>query len=134
MSRTFVDTAFVVALINQNDQYHARAIELSKKYEGKPLLMTDVVLLEIGNALSRNYKQEAIQVIRTFHSSDEVMIVELNFQLFKRAFEIYEKYDDKGWGMVDCLSFVVMRDNEVKDALTSDNHFKQAGFNVLMRG
>jgi len=132
MSRTFIDTAFVVALINKNDQYHAKAMELSKKYEEKPLIMTDVVLLEIGNALSRKYKQEAIQVITAFRSSDEVMIVELNLKLFERAFEIYEKYDDKNWGMVDCLSFIVMRDNEVTDSLTSDNHFKQAGFKVLM--
>ena len=132
MSRTFVDTAFVVALVNQNDQYHPKAVELSKKYENKPLIITDVVLLEIGNALARNFKKEAIQIIKAFQSSEEVLIVGLNSTLFERAFKMYEKYDDKNWGLVDCLLFIVMWENEVKDSLTSDDHFKQAGFNVLM--
>ncbi len=46
---------------------------------------------------------------------------------------MYEKYSDKAWGLVDCVSFVVMHENEIADALTSDEHFKQAGFNILMR-
>ena len=46
--RTFVDTAFVVALVNQHDQYHAKALELSQKYENKPTIITDAVLLEMG--------------------------------------------------------------------------------------
>jgi len=132
-NRTFVDTAFVVALVNQHDQYHAKALELSKKYENKPTLITDVVLLEIGNALAKNHKTEAIQIIKAFRSSSEAMIVGLHSQLFEKAFEMYEKYLDKGWGMVDCISFIVMRENKIIDALTSDEHFKQAGFNILMK-
>ncbi len=61
------------------------------------------------------------------------MIVGLNSQLFEKAFTMYEKYFDKGWGMVDCISFVVTRENNIVDALTSDEHFKQAGFNILMK-
>ncbi len=133
MSRTFVDTAFVVALVNQNDQFHAQAAELSKKYENEPLIMTDMILFEIGNALARNYKHEAVQIIKAFRSSAQTLIIELNSALLGRAFDMYEKYDDKSWGMVDCLSFVVMQDYEIKDALTSDYHFKQASFNILMQ-
>lgn len=54
--RTFVDTLFVIALINPRDQYHETAMELASKYDKQPLLVTDVVLLEIGNGLARNYK------------------------------------------------------------------------------
>ena len=133
MNRTFVDTAFVVGLVNQKDQYHDLAMELSKKYENAPLLITEAVMLEIGNALAKDYKQEAIEIIKAFRVSDEVMIVELNAQIFSKGFEMYEKYKDKAWGMVDCISFVVMRENKITDALTSDDHFKQAGFNILMR-
>ncbi len=97
------------------------------------MITTNIVLLEIGNALARNYKREAVQIIKPFRSSDEVTIVELNALVFKKGFEIYEQYDDKSWGLVDCISFVVMRNNDVTDALTSDTHFGQAGFNVLMQ-
>jgi len=133
MNRIFVDTAFVVALVNQKDQYHDQALELSRIYENTPLLMTEAVLLEIGNALAKDYKQEAIETIKAFRTSNEVVIVELNSPLFNKGFEMYEKYQDKAWGLVDCISFVVMRDNKTTDALTTDDHFKQAGFNILMR-
>lgn len=63
LTRIFVDSGFVIALINQRDQYHQQALELADRFEGYPLLTTDAVLLEIGNALSRNYKQEAADVI-----------------------------------------------------------------------
>ncbi|MBN2396572.1 MAG: type II toxin-antitoxin system VapC family toxin [Candidatus Atribacteria bacterium] len=133
MNRIFVDTAFVVALVNQKDQYHDQALELSRKYENAPLLMTEAVLLEIGNALAKDYKLEAIETIKAFRTSNEVVIVDLNSQLFNKGFEMYEKYQDKAWSLVDCISFVVMKDNKTTDALTTDDHFKQAGFNILMR-
>jgi len=71
-NRIFIDTLFVIALINPRDQYHARAIEVASKYESHPFLVTDVELLEIGNGLARSFKQEAIQVIESFFDSEEV--------------------------------------------------------------
>jgi len=132
-NRIFVDTLFVVALINQRDQYHQQASELADQFEGHPLLVTDAVLLEIGNALARNYKQEAVAIIEQFFASDEVEIVRLSPQLFEQAFAIYSTYQDKEWSLVDCVSFVVMREAGVSQALTFDRHFIQAGFQALMR-
>ncbi|MCI0478038.1 MAG: PIN domain-containing protein [Anaerolineales bacterium] len=131
--RVFVDTLFVVALINQRDEYHAKASELADLYERQPLLTTDVVLLEIGNALARNFKQQAIEVIDDLLGSNEVEIVRLNSQLFDRAYALYKQYQDKEWGLLDCVSFVVMRDAGVSNVLTFDQHFVQAGFQALMR-
>jgi predicted nucleic acid-binding protein len=131
--RVFVDTLFVVALINQRDEYHAKASELADLYEKQPLLTTDVVLLEIGNALARNFKRQAIEVIDDLLGSSEVEIVRLNPQLFDRAYALYKQYQDKEWGLLDCVSFVVMRDAGVNNALTFDQHFAQAGFQALMR-
>jgi predicted nucleic acid-binding protein len=133
LSRIFVDTGFVIALINQRDQYHQQASELANRFEGYPLLVTDGVLLEIGNALVRNYKKEAIEIIEQFFDSDEVEVVRLTPQLFDQAFSLYKMYEDKEWGLVDCISFAVMRAVGVSQALTFDRHFVQAGFQVLMR-
>jgi predicted nucleic acid-binding protein len=123
---------FVIALINPRDQYHPMAAELAAKYENNPLLVTDAVLLEIGNGLARNYKPEAVEVIEDFFDSEEVEIVRLTPELFERAFDLYRKYQDKDWGLIDCLSFVVMTDWDVTEALTFDQHFEQAGFKALM--
>jgi predicted nucleic acid-binding protein len=131
--KVLIDTVFVVALINQRDAYHAKAIQLADEYEGKSLLITDVVLLEIGNALARNFKQQAIQAIDDFLSSSEVELVRLNPSIFEQAYSLYRQYQDKEWGLIDCVSFVVMRDAGVNSALTFDQHFVQAGFQALMR-
>jgi hypothetical protein len=65
-NRIFIDTLLVIALINRWDQYHQQALDLSEQFEGHPLLVMDVVLLEIGNTLARSYKQEAIEIIAQF--------------------------------------------------------------------
>jgi predicted nucleic acid-binding protein len=52
--------------------------------------------------------------------------------LFKKALDLYVKYIDKDWGMTDCVSFVLMRENELKVAFTADKHFIQAGFDIVL--
>lgn len=133
LNRIFIDTGFVIALINHRDQYHQQASELADRFEGYPLLVTDAVLLEVGNFLACNYKKEAVEVIEQFLASDEVEVVRLTPQLFNQAFALYKMYQDKEWGLVDCISFAVMREAGVSQALAFDRHFVQAGFQVLMR-
>ena len=133
MERTFIDTLFVVALLNQRDQYHECAAELAARYEGRRFLITDAVLLEIGNALARKFRQQAAEVIEHFLSSADVEVARLPPDLFAEAFALYKSHQDKEWGLVDCLSFVVMRNAGIQEALTFDQHFAQAGFLALMR-
>ncbi len=54
-------------------------------------------------------------------------------QLFEQAFNLYKTHEDKAWGLVDCISFVVMKQTGMTQALTFDQHFVQAGFQALMR-
>ena len=129
----FVDTLFIVASINPRDQYHRHAAELVKRFKGHPLLITDAVLLEIGNALARNFKKEAVEIIERFLNSNQVEVVALTPELFREALVLYKAYQDKEWGLVDCVSFVVMRRKNITSALTFDQHFVQAGFQALMR-
>lgn len=52
----FVDTSFVIALINEKDQYYTQVQKLSFRLNEYPLVTTDAVLLEIGNALAKHYR------------------------------------------------------------------------------
>ncbi len=132
MKKIFVDTGFVVALINEKDEHHDKAIELSIEFERKPVIITDSVLLEIGNSLSRKHKEFAVAAIEKFLTTEETEIIRLDETLFNKAFELYKTHNDKTWGLVDCISFIVMQENGITDALTSDKHFVQAGFRALM--
>ncbi|MDQ3131124.1 MAG: PIN domain-containing protein [Acidobacteriota bacterium] len=131
LKKTFVDTFYIVALINERDEYHTKANELVEFYDKQPLLVTDAVLLEIGNSLARNYKSQVIEIFEEFFASKEVEIVRLDETLFNKAFQLYKTHADKSWGLVDCISFVVMREYDITDALTCDKHFAQAGFRAL---
>lgn len=134
MSREiFVDTLFVVAFLNERDKYYAKAIELTDVFENQPLVTTEAVLLEIGNAFSRNGKASGIMMIEHFIESPEVEIVRLTPRLWAESFQLYRTYLDKEWGLVDCISFAAMRERGITSALTFDQHFVQAGFTALMR-
>ncbi len=76
--KTFIDTQFVVAHVNKQAQYHDRAVQLALEYNGRQLLTTDAVLLEVGNALARQYRPDAISLIENFQTSPEIEIVRLD--------------------------------------------------------
>jgi hypothetical protein len=131
-NRIFIDTLFVIALINRRDQYHQQALDLSEQFEGHPLLLTDAVLLKIGNALARGYKQEAVAIIAQLLAAEEVDVVHLTADLFAQGFALYRSHQDKAWGLMECISFMVTREAGVNQALTFDQHCMQAGFQALM--
>jgi uncharacterized protein len=129
----FIDTGYILALVNEQDQHHAEAVALSVRFDGTPVVVTDAVLIEIGNALSRMDRGAAVQVISDLRESPGVTLVNLTPELFESAFDLYRHHADKQWSLVDCVSFVVMRLLGLTTALAFDQHFVQAGF-ILPRG
>src|SRR6185295_12154375 len=126
--KLFVDTSFVIALLNEKDQYHNQAEALSYKFENFPLITTSAVLLEIGNALAQDFRKEAVRVIKILRNSKRVEVAEVDETLAEKGLAVYEKYADKTWGLVDCISFVVMWEAGLIKVLTFDEDFEQAGF------
>jgi len=72
-------------------------------------------------------------MINLLKENQFVEIVSLSSELFEEAFKLYKKRTDKGWGLTDCTSFIVMKSYGIIDALTTDEHFQQAGFRALLR-
>lgn len=132
--RLLIDTAFVQALLNRADQYHNRATAwLPRLRSTLEAFITEAVLLEVGNAMSATDRTAAVEFIRAAYATPTVRVVPVDRALLLRAVELYEQRPDKHWGLVDCISFVVMKDHEISDALTPDHHFEQAGFTALLR-
>ena len=91
-------------------------------------------MLEIGNALSkRRYRAAAIQLLESLETDPNVEVVLLTNRLYKLAFNLFKQREHKKWGLVDCISFIVMQDRGITDTLTADTHFQQAGFRALLR-
>jgi predicted nucleic acid-binding protein len=85
LTETFIDTSFVIAVVNRKDQYHEEAMMLSDLYGGQPLVTTEAVLLGVGNALAKYFKAEAVAVIEDFLESEEVTVVRMGASLFERG-------------------------------------------------
>ena len=129
--RIFLDTSFVIALINEKDQYHRQAEALSYKFEHSSLITTSAVILEIGNALEKDFRTEAAKAIKVLTGSSRIEVAEINTKLLDKGLAVYEKYADKSWGLVDCVSFVVIWESKLTEALTFDEDFAQAGFTLV---
>ena len=135
MTEVFLDAAYAIALSSPTDQYHERAKLLAEQLEADStqLITTHAVLLEIGNALAKQrHRIAAIALLYSLQEDPNVVILPLSEDLFDRAFQLYRGREDKEWGLTDCISFVVIKDRELMEALTTDEHFRQAGFQVLL--
>ena len=109
------------------------AAELAEQLEASNthFVTTRAILLEIGNTLSKvRYRAAAVRLLTAL--DPKVEIVPASDDLCRRALEMYRDRLDKEWGLIDCMSFVVMSDQGLTDALTADNHFRQAGFRALL--
>jgi predicted nucleic acid-binding protein len=135
-TEAFLDTAFAIALSSSGDDLHRVALALADELETSPtrIVTTRAVLMEIGNALSKQrYRPAAVELLLSLENDPKIEIVPVSGDLYAQAFKLFSERTDKEWGLVDCVSFVVMRERGITDALTSDDHFRQAGFNALMR-
>jgi uncharacterized protein len=135
MTEVFLDTSFAIALASVTDRHHSQALAIAADLTRRntKLVTTQAILLELGNALSKaRYRKAAIQLLASLETDPNVTIVPLTTLLYSRAFELFKTRLDKEWGLVDCISFTVMRDRNIADALTADEHFSQAGFRRLL--
>ena len=134
-NKIFLDAAYAIALSAVTDQNHEKAKMLARQIENSDtsLVTTRAVVLEIGNALARlRYRSAAIELLDSLEQDESVEIVPLTEELYGMAMKFYRERSDKEWGITDCISFVVMQDLGLVEALTTDEHFKQAGFRPLL--
>lgn len=131
----FLDTAYVLTLLNPHDVYHEQAKALPPSIRvAHEVWITEAVLIEIGNALAHsNRSAAAVAFINSCYFTPNVKVVSVDTALLCRAIDFYQRREDKGWGLTDCISFIVMEDNGITDALTTDEHFQQAGFRARLR-
>ena len=128
----FIDTGYILALINTADEHHGDAAAASRQIK-PPFLTTEGVLTEIGNALSRfRWRALGYATIQDLRADPAIEVVPVDSLLFDRALALYGERMDKEWGLTDCISFVVMRERGLTQVLTTDRHFGQAGFTNLL--
>ena len=134
MNPRFVDTSFLLALSFRRDVNHQRAITLYRSLP-KAYLTTEYVLLEfLDGAAGRTTREIAMKSVDAMRVDPAIRIIPTSADLEAAGQLMYRTHTDKEWGLTDCISFVVMRQHGLSEALTSDHHFEQAGFKALLCG
>lgn len=131
----FLDTAYAIAPVSPRDQLRRAADFWSARIKNEriALLTTQPVMLEIGNALAKlKFRQIGIGLLQSIENDTNIKVISLTDDLYDKAYAIFRSRPDKEWGLIDCISFVVMRERDVDAALTADGHFVQAGFRALL--
>jgi uncharacterized protein len=130
-----LDTSFILALENKDDPHHerAKAFDAELVRDNALLLLHWGIVLEIADGYARvGRRARGLQLMARFDGEQGYQICPLTESLFREALELYRSRSDKDWGLTDCVSFVLMTQQGVTEALTADAHFRQAGFKALL--
>lgn len=140
MRTVFIDSGFPIALISTADKHHQKALEQNRvmnqlrRLNQCRFLTTRAVLLEIGARLAKPaHREAAAQIISAFETSGDVEIIEITHEWFLKGFRLFASRNDKKWSLCDCISFEVMKERGIQEALAVDSDFEQAGFAILIK-
>ena len=135
-NETFVDTSGFYSLLVRRDGLHTAAADYmarAARSQGQ-FVTTDYVLDEAVTLLkARGYGELVAPLFDTIDNSAATRIEWTTSERFDEARLFCMRHSDKAWSFTDCISFLVMQSLGLTAALTSDRHFAQAGFQVLLK-
>lgn len=132
MNMTFADTFYYLALLNPEDEAHEAALAATADRKGK-LVTTQWVLTEVGDAFATPaYRQRFIQLVQMVEADPDTIVISASDEIFRDGVKLFSERPDKTWPLTDCISILVMERYNIKQVLTGDRHFVQAGFKLLL--
>ena len=133
----FIDTSYIVALEIQNENIHQKVITHWQQLAAiAPNLVTTTYIFEEVVTLcnNRNLHHKAVEVGTLLLQSSDIKLIEIDQALFTAGWQYFKTHQDKAYSLTDCLSFIVMQQEGITNALTLDHHFRQAGFQIHPNG
>jgi uncharacterized protein len=130
----FVDTSALYALIDRRDSHHSVMAKRVRRLLGshRRLVTTDYVVCEAVNlANARSGHHVGTRILELIERSAALRVEWIGSLRFDASKIFYRRYSDHRYSFTDCTSFVVMQELRISDALTTDEHFAEAGFQVL---
>lgn len=132
----FVDTAGFLALWDAGDAHHAAAVRLQAglAQQRRRFLTTDYVVDETATLLLvRHSHAAAADFLDTIAGSRAIGLEWVEPGRFHAAASLFRRHADQEWSLTDCVSFIVMQELGIRDSFTTDHHFRQAGYNPLLK-
>jgi uncharacterized protein len=134
----FADTSGWASWADDTQKFHALALKIVNETwtRGHQLVTTNWVLAELTALLTsplRMPKRQQIQLLEGIHTDPGVRVVTIDPLLERAGWTLWENRPDKDWSLVDCVSFHMMQELGLTEAMTADHHFEQAGFVRLLK-
>ena len=118
--------------MSTRDQYHRVAVDVSR-LPWKQIVTTEFILVELGAAFSKpDERADFLLLDKMARTRADILLITATSELLQRGRDLFAARPDKAWSLTDCTSFVVMQEHGLTDALTTDQHFTQAGFRALL--
>lgn len=123
----FVDTSAWFAIYFSRDANHPRAIRIASQLQFPPVT-TDYVVDETLTLLRTKGEDSRALAFgnRIFHEC-EIRLELIAAKDILQAWELFQRFADKGWSFTDCTSFAVMERMQIRRAFAFDRHFRQLG-------
>ena len=134
-TETFVDTSDFFALLAERDPAHKRATEvLARAARTRArFVTTDYVLDETVTLLKARGLSHLVEALfEAVFTSSACRVEWMDSSRFEQARQFVIKHGDQPWSFTDCSSFCVMHELKLFEALTTDIHFRHAGFEPLL--
>jgi len=127
-----LDTSGLLACLDASERRHASAVAA---YDSRTVHLThNYVLAElIALAHARGLPRErVVRFVAELSDDRDVEMVWIDRALHHKAIAVLMAQLDKVYSLCDAVSFVLMRDRGIREALSTDHHFEQAGFSILL--
>jgi uncharacterized protein len=134
MTSLFLDAGFIIAVAAPRDERHSQAIGCWRGILGSDAAVTTTSFIvdEVVTWLNgKDAHAAAVAIGRILIESSRVDLVHVNQELFDKGWAYFVRHDDKRYSLTDCISFVLMEQKGLRQVLTFDRHFQQAGFECL---
>ncbi|HUD84062.1 MAG TPA: PIN domain-containing protein [Candidatus Saccharimonadales bacterium] len=131
----FVDTGGFYALISPGSKSHDLAVKIMQdaKLQRRRAITTDYVIDETATLLrARGLTKMLAEFFRLSDESQALTVEWTSPDRFSAARKFMLKHLDQEFSSTDCLSFVVMKELRLFDALATDSHFRIVGFNPVL--
>jgi predicted nucleic acid-binding protein len=132
----FADTSFFFALAATRDAAHDSAVSTLSKLlnDRRGIITTDYIIDETLTLTKlRVGSRVAMALLDRIERSPAVVVESVDTLRFDEAVQMFRKHADHGYSFTDCTSFVVMTELKLNAALTTDQHFVEAGFQRLLQ-
>ena len=135
MNPIFAGAVYWVAIFHRQDQWHPRALAVSRALRRARIVTTEEVLVEFlahFSGFGQMVRERAVRYVEALQADPRLVIEHQSHQSFLDGLSLFKARPDKGYSLTDCISISVMHREKIVEVLTHDNHFAQEGFSLLL--